>query len=291
MARIQTYTTDNTITGNEKVIGTDTDNSTKNYTIDEIGDYIEGGLARIWRANAAIYFGVIHISALQYSVWCKRFIINQVDYSIITQDTITLSNGETTLNRIDLIILRLDATLTTATIEVVEGTPAEDPLEPSLDYRTEVLLSRRVILAGAVTDPDVTSDMIYNDNAEWTNTALPTGADLDDLISPYIGTKSLNIPTALTGAVTTTWDKGSAGAFNIDDTLVFAIRRNTIGSFNAVYTFTLFNSVNSDTRTYVVSLAELLNFGMDTTSTAWQLISIPLLNFVGAISWMGLNAY
>ena len=39
MARIGTYTTDTDVSGSDKVLGTDTTNTTKNYTLDSIGEY------------------------------------------------------------------------------------------------------------------------------------------------------------------------------------------------------------------------------------------------------------
>jgi len=39
MARISTYTTDTDVSGDDKVLGTDTTGATKNYTLDSIGEY------------------------------------------------------------------------------------------------------------------------------------------------------------------------------------------------------------------------------------------------------------
>jgi hypothetical protein len=39
MARIGTYTTDTDVSGSDKVLGTDTTNTTKNYTLNSIGEY------------------------------------------------------------------------------------------------------------------------------------------------------------------------------------------------------------------------------------------------------------
>ena len=38
MARIGTYTTDTDVSGSDKVLGTDTTNTTRNYTLDSIGE-------------------------------------------------------------------------------------------------------------------------------------------------------------------------------------------------------------------------------------------------------------
>ena len=52
MAKISTYTTDNNISPNDKVIGTDADsnNETKNFLISDISAYISGGIS----ANLAV---------------------------------------------------------------------------------------------------------------------------------------------------------------------------------------------------------------------------------------------
>ena len=39
MARVSSYTTDSDVIGTDKVLGSDTGGSTKNYTLDSIGNY------------------------------------------------------------------------------------------------------------------------------------------------------------------------------------------------------------------------------------------------------------
>ena len=59
MARIGTYTTDTDVSGSDKVLGTDTTNTTKNYTLDSIGEYftknnvvtVAGQLGFVFEAN------------------------------------------------------------------------------------------------------------------------------------------------------------------------------------------------------------------------------------------------
>ena len=59
MARIGTYTTDTDVSGSDKVLGTDTTNTTRNYTLDSIGEYftknnvvtVAGQLGFVFEAN------------------------------------------------------------------------------------------------------------------------------------------------------------------------------------------------------------------------------------------------
>lgn len=43
MARVSTYNTDNDVSGNDKVLGSDIGGTTKNYTLDSIGEYFTRG--------------------------------------------------------------------------------------------------------------------------------------------------------------------------------------------------------------------------------------------------------
>jgi hypothetical protein len=61
MARLTTYQTDTNVTGADKVIGTDTDGATKNYTLDSVGEYftqnnvvtVAGQLSFVFEASAS----------------------------------------------------------------------------------------------------------------------------------------------------------------------------------------------------------------------------------------------
>ena len=238
-------------------------------------------LADIYRSNTPIDYGVSLSpnGGLSYDVFCNRAVINQVDYLIPTSDTVTLSNGDVTNPRIDLIILRLNPNLREATIVVLEGTADGLMVEESVDLQYEVVLSRRIVLANETTDPKATSDMIYNENVEWTNTALPTGGALNDVVDPFNGTLSLSLLSAGTTADITTWDKGSTVDFDINKNLVFAIKEPSSDEVGTEFEFIYTNTANGGEFYFKVTLANLIKYGYVSTDNDWQVINIPHSNF------------
>jgi len=240
-------------------------------------------LPDLFRPNAAVEYGVTHISGLTYYVYVNKFIIDGIDYNIFASDTITLSNGDVANNRIDVIVARINPLGSiNPTIEVLEGTPAGSPVEESINLLTEVKLSVKLVLANETTDPNVTSDMVYNENTEWTNSSLAAGADLDDTTSPpYIGSKSLNVPAIGGTGDSVIWDKGSSATFDVDDRLIFALKETGTTEKNTSITIKLIDISSGGywLRTYYINKLKSRGFDEPRGST-WNLVNMPFTDFV-----------
>jgi len=239
-------------------------------------------LADIYRANAPIDFGVSWVSGFVYDVFCSKYIINQLDYNLFASKRITLTNGDVTFNRIDLIILRLDLNLSNPIITVREGDPSGDPVEPTIDLTREVILSRRTVLANAVVDPTATIDLVFDENIEWTGTSS-AGINFNDVsIAPFTGTKSVNIPETLANTFPRTifWDRGSLTTYVRENNFIFSIINNVTSFRDTVFEFKLTNSVSGANFIKTVSLFEMQSYGFLIQSTDWHVINIPLSLFV-----------
>ena len=240
----------------------------------------------LYRANAAVEYSVVKLPGanLDYYVSASKYIIAGRDYSTFVSDTITLSDGDGSFSRYDVIVVRVNNALTSTpnvSIEVLEGTPGSTPLEESINLATDAKLSVKIILASATSDPTATSDIVYDDNAEWTNLEIPTGANLDYTTLPYYGTKSLYIPAVGSTEDFASWDKGSLVTFNPDDSLTFALKETVSATYSSpVINIKLINTATGAYYYKSIDKKLLYNYGYQSNqSDIWQLININLSEF------------
>lgn len=125
---------------------------------------------------------VTWVSGYTYDVSTAQYVINRVSYSApYTQ--VTLDNSDPTDDRIDVIVAQTDET-----IDVITGTPADDPQQPSYDPATQLPLAFILVTAGS-TQPTVSQDYIYLNDAEWTtlsSTARINAASTTNPFSPTL---------------------------------------------------------------------------------------------------------
>jgi|PlaIllAssembly_1097288.scaffolds.fasta_scaffold00017_6 hypothetical protein len=98
------------------------------------------------------------------------------------QSNITLDAADATYDRIDVI-----AVDNTGTVVKITGTPASTPSEPYVDVGTQLKLGL-VFVPAASTEPVVTNDLVYYDNAgaptEWNWTVSGSGFDVNSTNNP-----------------------------------------------------------------------------------------------------------
>lgn len=114
--------------------------------------------------NGLISGGIITwVSGYTYDVSPATYGINYISYSSV-QAQITLANADATFNRIDLVVVNIYGG-----VEVIAGTPAADPQQPSYNPATQLPLSFILVTANT-TAPAITPvvEYIYLNNAEWT---------------------------------------------------------------------------------------------------------------------------
>lgn len=242
----------------------------------------------LYRPNAAIDFSINHMIGFKYYVQLHKFIIDGEDYELSAGGTLTLSAADATLSRIDVIVGRLNTTdpaNPTVSIEVIEGVLSSQPVEPAINLLTEVKLSVKLILANQTTDGKSTSNMFYDENIEWTNTSLPTGANLDYITGPFNGIKNIYLPAISTTPEILSWSNASMVPLPVSNgKFVFAIKSAANRGVDTTISIKLTNSVSTDYHIRSFSLVnDLLNFGYTFSgATVWDVISIPMEEIPGS---------
>ena len=121
-----------------------------------------------------------------YDVIYPSYKINGVTYPAGT-DTITLDASDPTFLRID--VVGVDA----AGVIVETGTPAADPIKPTLNPETQLEITPIFVLPGT-TEPVVDSSLIFNENTEWTTSSNNGSVDFESTLNPFIGLLNIDAP-------------------------------------------------------------------------------------------------
>jgi hypothetical protein len=225
------------------------------------GDGVISGGIVTWTGTGLIF----DISACTY-------ILNGVRYTS-PFTTKTLAAADPTNPRIDVFAVN-----TSGQVEVIQGTPNANPVEPEGDTPTTLGLTNVTINAGASTPNGVTKDMIYDENVEtWTQTQSVTGSfDYNNTAFAYTGTKSLLV-TMSAGFANFTFSKAVAMDISNYKSLSFAIRLNTAWTSNTILTVRFQNGTNNVTNLFQINSTNNVGFNRNLAGQ-WQLITIPFNN-------------
>ena len=237
--------------------------------------------------NAIINGGIQHISDLTYRVYASKYIVNNIVYNDFVSDTITLNDGDPTNDRFDSIVVDVTpGEPATITIAVVEGTPAASPLKPTINLLTQAEISFVQVDANATSDNRATSETIYDENAdeptEWDNTLLQIGGDLDYTTDPFTGTKCAQFTATASG--TTKWQKDAMYNFDSAESIVFAMKSSTLSEQRSSIEIQLINSVSTEYYSINLTLSNIAQYGFNQYLTTWQVLQIPLSDFVSQFS-------
>ena len=177
--------------------------------------------------NAIITGGVVHLYGLTYRAWASKYVINNVVYTTYVANTVTLNDGDATDPRFDSIAVQVDTNEPpNATIQVIEGTPATNPLKPTINLQSQVEISFVNVPALATVDPNITLEQIYDENTgeptEWDNTVSTVGIVLDWATDPYIGTKCVRIPTLASADLT--WQNDSLFDYTLRSLMLYRFK-------------------------------------------------------------------
>ena len=226
--------------------------------------------------NAIIKGGVTYITgALSYFAFGESYIINNELIETYISAFVTLSNGDATKPRIDVITITMTAG--TPSIVVVAGTPATSPVKPAIDLATQVELSFITVAALATTDTTATTEVIYDENlgetAEWDITDTPAGANLSDNTDPAVGTVAITLPAYTSDTIE--WTKASLYTYVAGEFLCFYIRIASGITNSSKMTFKLRDSNTAYYYNFSSTFTALRQYGFVNTVTTWQLIQIP----------------
>jgi len=180
---------------------------------------------------------------------------------------VTLATADATNPRIDLIIFTYDVGFS-----VLTGTPAVDPVQPQVDASTQVELTSILVPALSTEPADVVSDLIYDENVEWTHGQFGVTVNYDSAVSPFHGSKCIDVGT-LSNNDTLTFFASSPVLVNAYEMLLFHLKLKAVASTkNAMYVrFYLGGSVVSN---------EIAIAWLPTDITNWQSIVVKFADLV-----------
>lgn len=241
----------------------------------------------LYGGNAIINGGVVlrSTTALIYNVWSTSFVVNNRYYNINVSDDVTLTQGDATFGRIDVLAIEIDSSEPpNASVVVIEGVPSASPVKPTIDLSNQVEVSFVNVAANQFIDPNAITDTIYDDNTgepnEWDNVLTPTGANLNDGTDPKVGTVAMSFPV-YTSTDVLSFKKDSMITFVPDESLIFYIKPDVRFPLKSSLNFKLINSATLGYWSISLSTTNLQNYGFDLDGFGdWQLVQIPLSELI-----------
>jgi hypothetical protein len=220
---------------------------------------------------------VTHVSGYTYDVSAGEYAIANIEYtSPYTQ--VTLANSDPTFDMIDIIVAT-----TSGTIEVVQGTPAEDPLQPSVDPTTQLPIQFILVTANSVA-PVLPQEWIYENypTPAWTTVSSTTRINIESTSNPF------SVPTDVEGTLAqngdnirfTTIDPLTISDYNV---LTLKLRSKALWVNTSRIVLQWYNSSVVATG-LPVSIANNTYSFQSSQITSYQTISIPLVDFGSLVS-------
>jgi hypothetical protein len=228
--------------------------------------------------------GVSYISGYTFEVSPLDYIIGETIYSKPSSSTVILNSGDSTYDRIDVIISDVFGNTS-----VIQGTPSLNPEKPNIDELTQLEITFILVPANSIV-PDITTLILYNNNlgtpTEWAFGSVgsqPTRIISSATEETYSGSTSIRV-SGVTGAFTTSFRL--TGLTTVDTTnyssLQFAIRNLSANTTTTQIRFRFLTSTGAQNGSAVfMNAAGSSNFVQynNTNTSSWQIISIPLWRF------------
>lgn len=154
----------------------------------------------VFSENALIDVQYYNISGTyQYVVNANKWRIAGVTYDTPISNTVTLNAAHATLDRIDIIVINDNNTITTIT-----GTPSTIPSPPQYDPATQLQVTFILVTANTTAPPEVSEIIIYDENlqiigGEYDTSTFGGTINLASTANPSTGTKSILYSNANVG--------------------------------------------------------------------------------------------
>jgi hypothetical protein len=238
----------------------------------------------LYAGNAILEGGLVYRNTLlDYIIWSNSYIINGRKINRSVSGQVTNDNGGA-LPRKDVYFIEVDASLNPS-VGILKGLENANPVEPTLDLLTQVKVSVREIAAGQTVDPDAITEVIYDEYAqeptEWDVTDIPAGANMESLVAPKVGTKSILLAAYVTADILE-FQKLTKITYVSSESQVFYIKNPTSFEAQATIELKLINSATTDYWVVTLTPALLSSYGFVVGNTDWQLIQIPLLDLTAS---------
>jgi hypothetical protein len=229
------------------------------------GDGVISGGIVTWTGTGLIF----NISACTY-------ILNGIRYSS-PFSTKTLAAADPTNARIDVFAVN-----TSGQVEVIQGTPNANPVEPEGDTATTLGLTNVTINAGATTPNNVTRTIVYDENlsspTEWTRTFTQSASSVDynNTTSPNTGSKCILV-TQGAGFINLNFTNATTLDISNFKSLSFAIRLTNALTSNTILSVRFLNGSNVVSNTFQIGATNNVGFNRNLAG-AYQIITIPFNN-------------
>ena len=236
------------------------------------------------QGNKLLNGSVSYVSGLTFSVSPLEYLINGFIYNITGETFVTLSSGDSTYDRVDVIYADVSGNT-----GILQGVPSANPEKPLVDGDTQVEVTFVLIKANS-TSADVSTFVIYNENSgpptEWTfgsGGVQPTRIIGNFTGVVYSGGTSIRV-SGVTGAYTTFFRLTGSTILNTNNysTLQFAIRNLSANTTTSAIRFRFLTTGGTQNGSVVTmngaGTTNVVQYSPTNVST-WQLISIPLWRF------------
>lgn len=254
----------------------------------------------LYPGNAIIYGGVSLVPGTtdMYACWASAYIINGVLYASAEDfvfGTVQTNPAPSSPNeRIDLFVVQRSPLTDPIQpqIVLVEGDNAISPLKPSLDLSYQVELGFKLHTSDEVTPPEITTEQIYDENAEepteWDNYNTDAGINIADTATPLRNNIHTSVPSTKNPNpnLKVSWVNDAPIPYNGDTKVCFRLLVN--GTFDpqnarqpSIIVITL-READELRHSITLRRENIINYGYDPTTEPanGHLVIIPLSHFV-----------
>lgn len=212
-----------------------------------------------------------------FDVTEHRYLIRGKDITALAEQ-LTLDASHATLNRIDVIVGTFDVN-GVGYYEILKGVDAVNPIKkiPNPDTQIEITF---INVDAATTSPSaVTTLVAYDENIEFTTASSGTATvDFNDIVTPYNGTKCIDVTGFITGdEITLT----KATTFNVSDYSLLQIPILATSYWNSAATLQvgLYNGATQVSNYINITSNNSGSYTFESGLDTWTVVQIPITSF------------
>jgi hypothetical protein len=213
----------------------------------------------------AIWTGV----GLEFNVIYPDYYINNILYSGDTQP-ITLDPSDLTYSRLD--VIGVDAS---GAIKIT-GVAEENPVIPTVDPYSQLLITTILISANATTPEEITEEVIYKENLEWSGSSNNGTVNFSATTTPFQGSYHIDCG-AFTNSQYLRFTDNVVNEITDYSMLNLSVNLKSTFSNNTRFSVQFYNGTTLISSTLQITSGKY-NFTR-TTVGAYQLLTVPFSDF------------
>jgi hypothetical protein len=252
---------------------------------DGLGDPLRSAFIKLNENFDEVYQSIEDLQSLTaitgqaYATWSGTGLIFDVVWPVYYIEGVRYEAGtdQVTLDAADVTNPRLDVIALDATGAIkITGTPAVDPVKPTIDNLTQLEITTILIAAGATTPTEITNEDVYDENTEWTGSSTNGTVDFDSTASPFSGSKSIECD-AFTNGQRIEFVDGVTHEFSDFSVLRFYVNLRATFATTTGFIISFYNGASLVSSEVTVTNG-LYNFTR-TIVGSYQLITVPISAF------------